>query len=191
DHPPRIVAVYVAQLVYCSSFVFRVLLKKRAAGLSSVRDATLPQTYDTLLTGAETHTIRALATSFCKSRTFDVVFGLSAAPDVKEDDNYRSTTRHMFLYIDDTALQVDMHVEMDADDAKDRAAEYVFDRLARFTHDYTTREADCIYQIGLSQSKIDSEIKKIWEARECTQRSDFMTLYTDKKPRFKRRDLCN
>lgn len=160
-----VVAIYVAHLIYCSSLVLRALFKKRrSTQLYANKNSSAPESLDNLLVNVEMKNVKPIAPSHWKADGFDNTASLIANADDEEVDYYRSHTGNMFLNMNATLSQVDIL------NKNEYTMESVFaDRPTPSTHDYTTREADRIYQIGLSNPNIDPEIRKMWEARERTQ----------------------
>lgn len=160
-----VVAIYVAHLIYCVSLVSKALLKKRRTShLYANKNSSTPESLDNLLVNVEMKNIKPITTSHWKTHDLDNTASLFANVDDEEVDYYRSHTGNMFLNMNATLSQVDIL------NKNELTMESVFaDRPTNSTHDYTTREADRIYQIGLSNPNIDPEIRKMWEARERTQ----------------------
>lgn len=158
-----VVFVYVAHLVYCSSLVLKALLRKRRGSpIYAVQNSSVPESLDNLLANVEKQP--SIPISYYKERPFDNTASLIGNADDEEVDYYRSNTGHMFLNMNATMSQVEV-VE-----PKDIANENIFiDKPTHANRDYTTREADRIYQFGLSNPNIDPEIRKMWEARERVQ----------------------
>lgn len=163
-----VVAIYVAHLIYCSSLVLKALLKKRrSTHLYATRNSLAPESLDNLLLNVELQPMKPVSASNGKDRHLDLTSSLIGNADDEEVDYYRSNTGNMFLNLNETISQVEIL------DPKHTSAENIFaDQPPKIKHDYTTREADRIYQIGLSNPNIDPEIRKMWEARERTQSSD-------------------
>lgn len=158
-----VVFIYVVHLIYCSSLVLKALVNKyNGNALYATRNSSAPESLDNLLVEVEKQS--RIAQDSYKHGTSNSPISLAGNFNDEEVDYYRSHTGNMFLNVNATLSQVEVL------DQKESDIENVFmDTPSRPTQDYTTREADRIYQIGLSNPNIDPEIRKMWEARERQQ----------------------
>lgn len=158
-----VVAIYVANLIYCSSLMLRALFKKPSSCQPyGAPNASDPESLDDLLLKDDRK--KPFSPFLFNLHTIDNSVPLIGDADDEEVDYYRSRTGNMFLDANATLSQVDV-----LDQKKSNSENIFTEGSASTTKDYTTREADRVYQIGLSDPNIDPEIRKMWQNRESVQ----------------------